>query len=112
MIDILIIILDTKMHPITVITLKPIFPVAFKKFILTFATKRKKIFPKLFIYHAIQRKKNQLWYFQTRVKLQMDFTYLSERNNIFYVHNKLKNKIFNQMQTWVKTMTEREIFSV
>ena len=42
----------------------------------------------------------------------MDFIHLSERNNFFYIHNKLKNKIFGQVQTWVKTMTEREIFSV
>ena len=30
----------------------------------------------------------------------------------FYIHNKLKNKIFNQVQTWVKTMAEREFCSV
>ena len=60
----------------------------------------------------MQSKKNQPWYFQIRVKFQMDFTHLSERNRFFYINNKLKNKILNQMQAWVETMTEREIFSV
>ena len=42
----------------------------------------------------------------------MDFTHLSEPDKYFYIHNKLQNKVLNQMQTWVKTMTEWEIFSV
>ena len=42
----------------------------------------------------------------------MDITHLSVRDRFFYIHNKLKNKTLNKLQTWVKTMTEREIFSV
>ena len=49
---------------------------------------------------------------QVRTKFQIDFTHLSEGDWIFYINNKLKNKIFNQVQAWVKAMTEREFFSV
>ena len=54
----------------------------------------------------------QPWYLQTRAKLQVDCTHLSEKDNFFYIHNKLKDKALNQVQTWVKIMTERETFSV
>ena len=77
----------------------------------TFTTERIEIFPKLFIYHGI-KKEFQPWYLQILVKLQVDFIHLSERDRFLYIHNKLKNKLLNQVQTWAKTMTEREIFSV
>ena len=64
------------------------------------------------IYIPWNRKKNQQWYFQIQVKFQMDFTHLSEGDRFFYIHSKLKNKIFNQMQIWIKIMTEREKFSM
>ena len=54
----------------------------------------------------------QPWYLQARAKLQVDCTHISQRNKFFYIHSKLKDKIFNQVQTWVKVMTERETFSV
>ena len=50
--------------------------------------------------------------FPNSSEISMDFTHLSKRDRFFYIHIKLKNKILNQMQAWVITMTEREIISV
>ena len=105
MADFRIIILESRVPP------TPALPVAFPAPAFTFTTERKEIFPKLPTYHRVKRE-FQPWYFQVRVKLQVDFTHLSERNRFFYIHSKLRDKILIQMQTWVKTMTEREIFSV
>ena len=42
----------------------------------------------------------------------MDFTHLSERVKFFSIHNKLKDKVLNHVQIWVKIISEREIFPV
>ena len=57
MADIRIIILETKIHPITVTApvTTPVFPVAFPVFAPTFTTERKEIFPKLPTYHGIKK---------------------------------------------------------
>ena len=74
-----------------------ILPAASPIFALTFTTERKEIFPKLLTYHEMKKKlKIQPWYLQIRVKFQMDFNHLSERNRFFYIDNKLKNKF------WIK----------
>ena len=42
----------------------------------------------------------------------MNFTHLSERDKFYYIHNKFENQFFDQVQTWVKTIKQRETFSV
>ena len=86
--------LKSKVQPTPVTT--PVFPVAFPTFAFTFTTERKKN-PEI-IYILWNQKIFQPWYLQVRTKFQVDFTHLSERDRFFYIHNKLKNKILNQMQ--------------
>ena len=89
MVDFRTILLTSKVQPTPITT--PVFPVAFPIFVFTLTTERKKIFPKSFIYHKIKGK-FQPWYFQVPTKFQVDFTSSSERDRIFNIHNKLKNK--------------------
>ena len=108
----ILILVSAKIPP--TLTATPVFPapfiIPFAVPIFTPTIERRKIFPEFFLYHG-DKKDFQPWYFQIKMKLQMDFIYLSGRDRFFYIHNKLKNKILNQMQTWVKTMTERGNFS-
>ena len=91
--------------------LAPVLPVAFPAPAFTSTVERREIFPKLPTFHGV-KVEFQPWYLQARAKLQVDCTHISQRNKFFYIHSKLKDKIFNQVQTWVKVMTERETFSV
>ena len=110
MADIRVIILESKVPPSALIPAPtPAPPVALPAFIFTY--ERREVFPKLFIYHGVKME-FQPWYFQARTKFQVDYTHLSERDRFFYIHSKLKNKVFGQVQSWVKIMTERETFSV
>ena len=54
MADFQTILLKSKTQPVTT----PVFPVAFPIFALTFTTEQKKILPKLFTYHGIEKKIN------------------------------------------------------
>ena len=101
--------LKTPSAPAPVTTPTQIPPVAIPTLIFTY--ERREVLPKLFTYHGVKME-FQPWYFQARAKFQVDFTHLSERDRFFSIHSKRKDKIFNQMQAWVKTMTEKEIFSV
>ena len=72
----------------------PVLPVAFPAPAFTSTVERREIFPKLFTFHGIKME-FQPWYFQTRAKLQVDCTHLSEKNKFFYIHSKLKDKALN-----------------
>ena len=65
MADIRIIILETRIYPVTAPT--SVFPVASPAPTFTFFTERREVFPKIFIYHGV-KKEFQPWYFQIRAK--------------------------------------------
>ena len=73
------IILESKVQPAPVTTPPPVFPVVSPTPIFTSITERREKFPKKITYHGVKRE-FQPWYFQIRVKLQMDFTHLSEQD--------------------------------
>ena len=74
----------------------PVFPVAFPAPAFTSTVERREILPKLPTFHGVKME-FQPWYLQARAKLQVDCTHLSEKNEFFYIHSRLKDKTFSQM---------------
>ena len=50
---------------------------------------RRKIFPKLFIYHGIKAE-FRFWFTQAQAKLDVDLGHFSETERFWYIHNQLK----------------------
>ena len=72
---------------------------------------RRKTFPKLPTYHGIKTEFRP-WFTQTQTKLNVDLKHFSEPERFWYIHNRLKEKVLGQMESWVQTMLQIGTFLV